>query len=174
MLQYCQTGLSHQNKVQFHNKNWDLSNMSASPSTKLIFLLSGAHSATVFMLQKRCKLRWNWGSDSLRFDVKAEAKCGGLFKLDREEFVCTFEPFTPLPPRCFHQPGPRVYLPTQTRTHFSTKSSFKDTQHPGAWELTLGTLKTEICEPWLQAKKKKKKGKKSVKWHLCSFVFILN
>lgn len=134
-----------------------------SASTELIFLLSSVAGA------KTCKLRWDWGSDSLCFDVKAKAKCGSLFKLDRVEFVCTFEPFTPLPLHRFYQPGPSVYLPTQTWTHFSTKSCIKDTQHHGAWELTSGhseeknmwTMITEQIKMWTA---------------ICvnSFVFILN
>lgn len=47
---------------------------------------------------------------SLRFDVKAGAKCGSLFKLDRVEFVCTFEPLTPLPLHCFYQTRPQPVL----------------------------------------------------------------
>lgn len=89
------------------------------------FFLASVGSANMYMLQMAA----NCGSDSLSFDVKAGAKCGGLFKLDRVEFVCTFELLTPLLPHRFYQPSPSPALPTQTWIHFSTKSCIKDTQH---------------------------------------------
>lgn len=123
----------------------------SGPLLSSFFLLSSVGSAKTYVLQTAanwdgtgaqtvCALMWRQG-----------AKCGSLFKLDRVEFVCTFEPFTPLPPHLhrFYQPSPSLYLPTQTWTHLSTKSCIKDTQHHHAWELPLGTPKREICEPWL-------------------------
>lgn len=83
-----------------------------------------------------------WGSDCLRFDVKTEAKCGRLFKLDRVEFVCTFEPFTPrpFPHHHFYQPSPSVYSPTQTWTHFGTKPSIKNISTPQCMRTNIGHI----------------------------------
>lgn len=133
--------------MQFHceNKTWaSCLCVQVNPDSKivwasaeLIFLLSSVGSTKTCMLQTAanwdgtraqtvCALMWRWG-----------ANCGSLFKLDRVEFVCTFEPFTPLPLHRFYQPSPSLYLPTQTWTHLSTKSSIKDTQTPSHMRTTI-------------------------------------
>lgn len=167
--------------MQFHseNKTWaSCLCVQVNPDSKivwasaeLIFLLSSVGSTKTCMLQTAanwdgtgaqtvCALMWRRG-----------ANCGSLFKLDRVEFVCTFEPFTPLPLHRFYQPSPSLYLPTQTWTHLSTKSSIKDTQHHHAWELPLDSPKREICA-WLPMIIEQIKMWTAI--CVISFVFIFN
>lgn len=118
-LNHCQTRLACQNKpcsfiirtrpeqAVFEQSGPWLSRLPARAHFSLRAVLV-VHAGDA-SLANGCKLRWDWSSDSLCFDVKAKAKCGSLFKLDRVEFVCTFEPFTPLPPSlrvAFINPAP--------------------------------------------------------------------
>lgn len=83
------------------------------------------------MVRRGCTARRGRGSDSLRFDVRAET----WQRRSKREFVCTFKPFNapsslrllPPSPPSFSSPTLPCLLssqtpPTQTGTHLSTKS----------------------------------------------------
>lgn len=79
------------------------------------------------MVRRGCTARRGRGSDSLRFDVRAET----WQRRSKREFVCTFKPSSlrllPPSPPSFSSPTLPCLLssqtpPTQTGTHLSTKS----------------------------------------------------
>lgn len=80
-------------------------------SGELLFLLSSTGNEKTYV-----QMAANWDGTGVQtvcaLMYRHGAKSGSLFKLDQVEFVCTFEPFMPLPLHRFYQPSSSLYLPT--------------------------------------------------------------